>query len=70
MALTRLMRVSREVTYAILHMAGLDYVSLDLEEARLRDELSRLLLTRARSGDGRVAAALAALSCRMVGDDR
>lgn len=45
--LARLMGRSRDVASAMLSMAGLDEMSLDLEEARLTSELRRIRAKRA-----------------------
>lgn len=49
--LARLMRRSSRIAQAMLRLAGLDDLSMDLEEARLREELQRLQAKRAGFGD-------------------
>jgi transcriptional regulator with XRE-family HTH domain len=49
--LARLMGWSRGIANAMLRLAGLDDLSMDLEEARLRQELQRLQAKRGGSPD-------------------
>lgn len=53
LALARLMGRSRTIADVMLRLAGLDDLSLDLREARLRQELQRLQAQRAGSPYGR-----------------
>jgi transcriptional regulator with XRE-family HTH domain len=55
--LARLMARSRSIADAMLRLAGLDDVSMDLEEARLTRELSELKAKRAGVLDAAVDAA-------------
>ncbi len=49
--LTKLMRRSRAIADAVLRMAGLDELSLEIEEARLLREVAELREKRARRND-------------------
>jgi hypothetical protein len=51
LGLARLMGWSRSIANAMLRLAGLDDLSMDLEEARLRQELQRLQAKRGGSPD-------------------
>jgi transcriptional regulator with XRE-family HTH domain len=51
LGLARLMGWSRAIANAMLRLAGLDDLSMDLEEARLRQELRRLEARRGGSPD-------------------
>ena len=53
LSLARLMGRSRAIAAAMLRMAGLDDVSMDLEEARLRRELQLIEAKRAGPNHGR-----------------
>lgn len=71
--LARLMGRSRSITNAMLRLAGLDDVSMDLEEARLTRELSELKAKRAGRLDadtsppsGTVARPLVAIRDRLA----
>jgi hypothetical protein len=50
--LARLMNRSKAIADAMLRLAGLDDLSMDLEEARLKRELARLQAIRAESKNG------------------
>jgi hypothetical protein len=56
MAITRIQR-SHGVGPAMLRLAGLDELGMDLDEAWLRCELGQLLAARWESGDGKNDAA-------------
>lgn len=60
MILARLMGRSRTIAQVMLQLAGLDDVSMDLEEARLRRELHRLQAQRAEQSNAVVALRAAA----------
>lgn len=51
LGLAKLMGWSRQIANAMLRLAGLDDLSMDLEEARLRQELRRLEARRGGSLD-------------------
>ncbi len=51
LTLTKLMRRSRAIADAVLRMAGLDELSLEIEEARLLREVAELREKRARRSD-------------------
>lgn len=67
LSLARLMGRSRAIAAAMLRMAGLDDVSMDLEEARLRRELQRLQAERAGRSNAEVDAAIRAAARDLLG---
>jgi len=66
-ALARLMGRSRQIAQAMLRLAGLDDLSMDLEEAHLRRELRRLQTINARPPDVGTEPAPRAAASQMVG---
>jgi hypothetical protein len=58
---------SRAIAAAMLRMAGLDDVSMDLEEARLRRELARLQAERAGRSNAELDAAIRAAARDLLG---
>jgi transcriptional regulator with XRE-family HTH domain len=68
LGLARLMGWSRGIANAMLRLAGLDDLSLDVEEARLWRELQRLRDRRTGPPDAEVDAALADRARKMVGN--
>ncbi len=66
--LARLMGKSRAIANAMLRLAGLDDLSLDVEEARLWRELQRLRAKRPDIPNAEVDAALAARAREVVGN--
>lgn len=67
MILARLMGRSRTIAQAMLQLAGLDDLSMDLEEARLRHELHRLQQQRAEQSNAGVDLAIRAAARDLVG---
>jgi len=55
LGLARLMGRSRSIANAMLRLAGLDDLSMDLEEARLAHELRRLQAQRAEQANAHAA---------------
>lgn len=69
MILARLMGRSRTIARAMLQLAGLDDMSMDLEEARLRHELHCLLQQRAERTNADIDAAIRTSVRGLVGRD-
>ena len=67
LGLARLMGRSRAVAAAVLRMAGLDDVSMDLEEARLRRELQQLQAERAGRSNAEADAAIRSAARDLLG---
>ena len=65
-SLARLMGRSREIAQAMLRLAGLDDLSMDLEEARLRRELHQLQAKRTGPSNVETDPALGAAASQTV----
>jgi transcriptional regulator with XRE-family HTH domain len=67
MGLARLMGRSRTIARAMLQLAGLDDLSMEVEEARLRHELHRLQQQRAERANADVDVAIRVAAHDLVG---